>query len=314
MPKHSRPRRRQTIQSNTYRFFVDADALHGREVVIEDAELAHQLGVVLRLRAGERVLLLDNSGWQYVVALNTLVGDRVTGTVERKELAGGEPRTKLTLYVALLRPERFEWVLQKGTDLGVSAFVPVICERSTVADADELSERKLDRWRRIVREAAEQSRRGKLPRLAPALFFPAASEQAARRGQALLLWEGAGVPSLRKVLRDTGREQDGQETPRRELRDERPGDEGRMMRGRRQESETISSIVPSPRPPVSGSPGLPFSVALFSGPEGGFSAGEFETALRYGMIPVTLGPRTLRAETAPLVAASAILYEMGDLD
>ena len=62
------------------------------------------------------------------------------------------------------------------------------------------------------------------------------------------------------------------------------------------------------------STGHPFSVALFSGPEGGFSAGEFATALRYGMIAVTLGPRTLRAETAPLVAASAILYEMGDLD
>jgi 16S rRNA (uracil1498-N3)-methyltransferase len=287
MPKHSRPRRRQTIQSNTYRFFVDADALHGREVVIEDAELAHQLGAVLRLRAGERILLLDNSGWQYVVALNALVGDQVTGIVERKELAGGEPRTKLTLYVALLRPERFEWVLQKGTELGISAFVPVICERSTIADADELSERKLDRWRRIVREAAEQSRRGKLPRLAPALFFPAACEQAARRGQALLLWEGAGAPALRHALR-------GSHQP---------------IAGEELRSEDRRSGLGDPR-----SSAHPFSIALFSGPEGGFSTGEFETASRYGMIPVTLGPRTLRAETAPLVAASAILYEMGDLE
>jgi 16S rRNA (uracil1498-N3)-methyltransferase len=293
MPKHPRPRRRQTLQSNTYRFFVDADALHGREVAIEDAELAHQLGAVLRLRAGERVLLLDNSGWQYVVALNTLVGDQVTGTVERKELAGGEPRTKLTLYVALLRPERFEWILQKGTELGVSAFVPVICERSTVADADELSERKLERWRRIVREAAEQSRRGKLPRLGPALFFPAACEQAARRGQALLLWEGAGVPPLRRVLRGSSQPTAGEEL---------------KIEDRKRLADPRSSIL-EPR-----SSAQPFSIALFSGPEGGFSAGEFETATRYGMIPVTLGPRTLRAETAPLVAASAILYEMGDLE
>src|SRR5262245_7015355 len=291
MPKHPRPRRRQTIQSNTYRFFVDADALHGRDVAIEDAELAHQLGAVLRLRAGERVLLLDNSGWQYVVALNSLVGDQVTGTVERKELAGGEPRTKLTLYVALLRPERFEWVLQKGTELGVSAFVPVICERSTVADADELSERKLDRWRRIVREAAEQSRRGKLPRLGPARFFPAASEQAARRGQALLLWEGAGVPPLRRVLRGSS-----QSTTVEDMR---------FADSRSSILDPRSSIL-DPR-----SPAHPFSIALFSGPEGGFSAGEFETASRYGMIPVTLGPRTLRAETAPVVAASAIFYELG---
>jgi 16S rRNA (uracil1498-N3)-methyltransferase len=294
MPKHQRPRRRQTIQSNTYRFFVDADALHGRELVIENAELAHQLGAVLRLRPGERMLLLDNSGWQYVVALNSLTGDRVTGTVERKELAGGEPRTKLTLYVALLRSERFEWVLQKGTELGVSAFVPVICERSTIADADELSERKLERWRRIVREAAEQSRRGKLPRLASALFFPAACEQAARRSQALLLWEGAGVSAMRRVLRGLSASTASGES--------NIEDRGSRSTGR-------ESAILDPR-----SSTQPFSIALFSGPEGGFSAGEFETASRYGIIPVTLGPRTLRAETAPVVAASAILYEMGDLE
>ena len=298
MSKRPRHPNRQTIQSNTYRFFVDSDTLHGREVLIEDAELAHQLSVVLRLRAGERVLLLDNSGWQYVVALDAIGHDRVTGTVERKELAGGEPRTKLTLYVALLRPERFEWVLQKGTELGVSAFVPLICERSTIADADELSERKLERWRRIVREAAEQSRRGKLPRLAPALFLPAACDQAAQRGQALLLWEGAGAPALRRVLRSSVQPTSGQGTTR---------EDGRW----RTEDRNIAARSSIIHPPSSTQP---FSVALFSGPEGGFTTSEFETALRYGMIAVTLGPRTLRAETAPLVAASAILYEMGDLE
>jgi 16S rRNA (uracil1498-N3)-methyltransferase len=290
MPKRPRANR-QTLQSNTYRFFVDGDALHGREVVIADAELAHQLGVVLRLRVGERVLLLDNSGWQYVAAIEAIDRDRVAARVERKELAGGEPRTKLTLYIALMRPERFEWVLQKGTELGVSSFVPVICERSTIADADELSERKLDRWRRIVREAAEQSRRGKLPRLAPALFFPAACDQATRRGQALLLWEGAGVPSLRQVLRGSA---------------ELPREQNMKIEDR---GSRIEDRMVDPR-----SSAHPFSVALFSGPEGGFAVGEFEAASRYGIIAVTLGPRTLRAETAPLVAASAVLYEMGDLE
>ena len=277
MPKRSHHSGRQTTQSNTYRFFVDAEVFRGHDVVIEDGELAHQLGAVLRLRAGERVLLLDNSGWQYVVVLSAIERGRVTGTVELKELASGEPRTKLTLYVAFLRAERFEWVLQKGTELGVSAFVPLICERSTIADADELSERKLERWRRILREAAEQSRRGKLPRLAPALFFPAACDQATHRGTAILLWEGSGVPGLRQTLR-------GQAST--------PGD-------------SDPRATPSDHP---------FSVALFSGPEGGFTTKELETAQRYGMIAVTLGPRTLRAETAPLAAAAAILYEMGDLE
>jgi 16S rRNA (uracil1498-N3)-methyltransferase len=289
MPKHTRPARRQTIQSNTYRFFVDSGAIHGRDVLLEDGELAHQIGTVLRLRPGEKITLLDNSGWQHVVALHIVERGRVAGTVERKELAGGEPRTKLTLYVALMRPERFEWVLQKGTELGVSAFVPLICERSTIADADELSANKLERWNRIMREAAEQSRRGKLPRLAPALFLPAACDQAAQRGTALLLWEGGGVRSLRSVLQHNMGQADPdlQQLPR-----------------------TLSAPLPlAPAPPPH-----PFSVALFSGPEGGFSASEFETALRYDMIAVTLGPRTLRAETAPIVATAAILYEMGDLE
>src|SRR5262245_17859691 len=114
MPKRARQPRRQTTQSNTYRFFVDAGAFHGRDVVVEDGELAHQISAVLRLRPGERVLLLDNSGWQYVVALTSVEHGRVTGAVEQKQLAVGEPRTKLTLYVAVLRPDRFEWVLQKG--------------------------------------------------------------------------------------------------------------------------------------------------------------------------------------------------------
>jgi 16S rRNA (uracil1498-N3)-methyltransferase len=285
MPKRTRAPQRQTTGSNTYRFFVEGSAIHGRDLLIEDGELAHQIGTVLRLRPGERVVVLDNSGWQYVVALDAIERGRVTGAVERKELAGGEPRTKITLYAALMRPERFEWVLQKGTELGVSAFVPLICERSTIADADGLSEHKQDRWRRIIREAAEQSRRGKLPRLAPAVLLPAACDQAAQRGTALLLWEGAGVPSLRHVLQKQA-----------DKATERPAD--------RQ----------APILPATLSASHPFSVALFSGPEGGFSPSEFENAQRYGMIPVTLGPRTLRAETAPLVATSAILYEMGDLE
>src|SRR6266540_3731637 len=140
MPKRSRASQRQTTTSNTYRFFVETGTIHGRDVLIEDGELSHQILTVLRLRAGEHVVMLDNCGWQYVVALAEIERGRVTGRIERKELAGGEPRTKITLYAALMRPERFEWILQKGTELGVSAFVPLICERSTIADHDALSD------------------------------------------------------------------------------------------------------------------------------------------------------------------------------
>jgi len=131
------------------------------------------------------------------------------------------------------------------------------------------------------------------------LFLPAACDHAAQRGTALLLWEGSGVASLRSVLQKA------------------EGQAGKPIsrQANKEQPDRSASLPPAASTPLSSAPPAhPFSIALFSGPEGGFSASEFETALRYDMIAVTLGPRTLRAETAPIVATSAILYEMGDLD
>jgi 16S rRNA (uracil1498-N3)-methyltransferase len=140
--------------------------------------------------------------------------------------------------------------------------VPLICERAVAAA--ELSERKLERWRRLVREAAEQSRRGRLPVIVPLIPFEAACAAAVAQGPALFLWEGAGALSLR---------------------------------------EAIATHALLSRP-----------VAIFSGPEGGWSQAELEIARGYGIIAVTLGPRTLRAETAPIVAMSVLRYELRDLE
>jgi 16S rRNA (uracil1498-N3)-methyltransferase len=259
----SMPRRsRETTASNTYRFFVDPGALRDGRLRLEDAELAHQIGAVLRLGPGERVVLLDGEGWQYVVLLERV--DRrgaLEGAVERREPAeGAEPRTDLTLYLPLIRPERFEWALQKGAELGVSAFVPTVCARG-IAEGGPAA-RKLERWRKILREAAEQARRGRLPSLEPPLPFAEACSRAAATGPALLLWEQGGAQSLRAVLR------------------------GHDIRPR----------------------------SILSGPEGGLSEEERRAADEHGIIAVSLGPRTLRAETAPIVAASAIFYEHGDLE
>ncbi|HEU5013655.1 MAG TPA: 16S rRNA (uracil(1498)-N(3))-methyltransferase [Roseiflexaceae bacterium] len=259
MPKSSRAKR-QTTHSNTYRFFV-ATPIEGSMVMIDDRQLAHQLSNVLRLQPGDEIVLLDNSGEQYVVALQQLGRDHATGTVVRRAPASGEPQTHVTLYLGLMRPERFEWALQKCTELGAAAFVPLVCERSAAAD---MSERKAERWSRIVREAAEQSRRGRLPHIAAAQSFDHACATVDQYDLALLLWEGAGVQSLRHALR-------AHTTP-------------------------LNTI------------------AVLSGPEGGLSDDEFKTASEHGIIPVTLGPRTLRAETAPVAATTAILYECGDME
>jgi 16S rRNA (uracil1498-N3)-methyltransferase len=270
----SRPRAQ--ADSNTYRFFVAPEALEGRSVQIEEPALVHQLTNVLRLGTGDQVTLLDNSGWEYTVVLEQLGRDAVVGAIERKALATSEPRLKLALYVAVLRGERFEWVLQKGTELGVSAFVPVVCQRSVIDDLADIGGGKIERWERIIREAAEQSRRAKLPKLRPAMLFDSACEHAQRRSQALLLWEGGGATSLRVLLRQ-----------------------------RQERDRAVETSAPA---------AAPFSISLLSGPEGGFTESELAAATVHHIALASLGPRTLRAETAPIAAAAAVLFEHGDLD
>jgi len=121
-----------------HRFFVPADCLKANPVTL-GGPLAHQMADVLRLRPGERITLLDNTGWAYEVELTKVSAQQVEGEVRRKTLATGEPRTKITLYQALLKGDHFELVLQKGTELGIVDFVPLISERCVVAHLDQAS-------------------------------------------------------------------------------------------------------------------------------------------------------------------------------
>ncbi len=251
-----------------HRFFIQPECIQGQTVTLNGA-VVHQIRHVLRLRPGDHILVLDNSGWEWEVELTEVSKDCVEGRTQGKSLVRGEPRTKITLYQGVLKGNRFEFALQKGTEVGIVEFVPVVSSRCVIANVDAV-EKKLARWRRIVLEAAEQAHRGRLPVIRPAMLFAAACERARLSGGlSILPWEEAEA-SLKLLLRG--------------------GDQGAEAASR------------------------PFSINLFIGPEGGFSADEVNLAQRYGIHAVTLGPRILRAETAGLVAAAAILYELGDLE
>ncbi|MBV7328943.1 RNA methyltransferase [Chloroflexi bacterium TSY] len=103
-----------------------------------------------------------------------------------------EPDVHLSLYQCRLKADKFEWVLQKGTELGVARFVPVISERSVVRPAQALL-KKYERWNTIIREAAEQSGRGILPELREPLMWHKAVQHA--QGIRLLPWEEAAGQS-----------------------------------------------------------------------------------------------------------------------
>jgi 16S rRNA (uracil1498-N3)-methyltransferase len=268
-----------------HRFFVPSDSLKGNQATIRDLQ-AHQIAHVLRMQPGDVVILLDNSGWEIETRLVSVQGHVVTGEVLHRRLATGEPRTKISLYQGVLRNKNFELVLQKGTELGMVEFVPVIAERCVVSDLESVG-KKRRRWEWIIQEAAEQCRRGRKPVLRPPILFPRACEEARQSGGlSLVPWEEEHKVGLQEVLRAAPRGTGG---------DARTGDR-QSARPERREGRW-----------------LPFSINLFVGPEGGFTLEEIVLARRYGLQPITLGPRILRAETAGLVVAAAVLYELGDL-
>ncbi len=244
-----------------HRFFVPSQTFQDDRVMVRGA-LVHQLRDVLRMRPGDEIALLDNTGWAYRVELATVERDIVRGRVLEKWKLETEPRTHITLYQGVLKGQKFDWVLQKGTDLGISAFVPMLCSRSVMSSVDDINPARVDRWERIIAEAAEQSGRAVLPRLTGAMNFSDACAAAGQNSLSLIPWENERSTGLAQALKS----------------------------------------MPETR-----------HLNLFVGPEGGFTDEEIAFANKRGLVSVSLGPRILRAETAGLVAASAVLYAMGDM-
>jgi 16S rRNA (uracil1498-N3)-methyltransferase len=178
--------------SRAHHFFLTKTTLVLHEQ-IDLAEIHHQLQVVLRLTAGEQIVLLDNQGRAFLTEIVAVTRKRAVGHLLAELPAPAAPAVEITLYQCTLKADKFEWVLQKGTELGVSRFVPVISQRSIVRPEDAVL-KKYERWQAILREAAEQCGGGHIPRLAPPLDWPVALDHA--QGLRLLAWEESATSAF----------------------------------------------------------------------------------------------------------------------
>lgn len=180
-----------------HRFFVSRSSFRDDELLLV-GDQAHQISEVLRLRPGEFIQALDNSGKEFRVELTQVSHQAIHGRVLEQAETLGEPGTQLVLYQGMLKADKFEWVLQKGTEIGITEFVPMITERAMVGT---LSRVKQTRWERIILEAAEQSGRGKIPMLQPlSRYEDALREARGRNGLALIPWEQEQAGSLRALI------------------------------------------------------------------------------------------------------------------
>lgn len=152
------------------RFFVDAVQSGRARITGPDA---HHLTRVLRVEPGQHYEISDNHS-VYLAEVESARKDLVTFTVEER-LAAVEPIVRTSLLASLVRFERFEWIIEKATELGVEQIVPLETER-TEKGLRTAAEKRLVRWKRIAREASEQSRRARLPEIGAAVGLAEAHE------------------------------------------------------------------------------------------------------------------------------------------
>ena len=142
-----------------HNFFIEQKIGDQKEITIDDSSLLNQWRHVFRLNTGASVVLLDNSGFEYLAQFTELTYLKAVFAILEKRKNKFLPKKEIFLFQALIKPDKFEWILEKGTELGVSHFRPVITHR---AMAKKLN---LARARKIITESAEQSGRGTLPAL-----------------------------------------------------------------------------------------------------------------------------------------------------
>ena len=179
------------------RFFVADGAVVGDRVVLGRDD-SHHLLKVMRAQLGEAFAVLTG-GVEYECRLVGVEEGRAVGAVAGARPAAGEPPVRITLMQGLAKGEKMETIIQHGTELGVSEFVPVATSRAIVKLEPKKAAERVERWERIAREAAEQCRRGAVPGVAPVATWREAVARCGEFDLVLVPWEEGGE-QLKAVL------------------------------------------------------------------------------------------------------------------
>ena len=222
-------------------------------------EVSTHLARVLRARAGQQLTLFDGCGGEYDALILQIERGGVRVRIDAHRAIERESPLRVLLLQALARGERMDIIVQKATELGVTAIVAWPGQRSVVRLQGDALARRCDHWRAVATSACEQCGRNRVPTLSAVADLAAACAQ-------------SDTGSVRLLLAPEGH-------------------------------RTLPSIVRGA--PVT-------SISLAVGPEGGFSDDELALAARQGFQACRLGPRVLRAETAPLAALAALQALAGD--
>lgn len=241
-------------------------------VELAEDDLIKRLRSVLRLGHGHKFLLLDGEGRIYELLIDRLEKSRVYCLLKNVLPGPAQRSLPVRLGIALIKTDRLEWCIEKLTELGVTEIVPVLTRHCVArvshdAKGEGRQALKLVRWQAIAREAAEQCERATIPPVV--------------KPQDLAYFLSHPSSGGRNELRFICVERLSASPLAKALSFEISNGDLSAMAG-------IDSI------------------SLLVGPEGGFTASEITCAQEQGWMPVTLGPRILRSETAAIAAMSQV--------
>ena len=167
-----------------YRFFVNKKEIDENEIILIGENFNH--AKVLRLRMGEKVVICDGLGMDYITDVKSIEKSAIVLKTNEIRPNATEPKTKITLYQALPKSDKMEYIIQKAVEIGVYKIVPIITQYCIQNKVD-----KLTRWQKIIESAAKQSHRGLIPQILPAITLPQALDE---DGNKVVLYENASTP------------------------------------------------------------------------------------------------------------------------
>jgi 16S rRNA (uracil1498-N3)-methyltransferase len=240
-----------------HRFFIKQEDIYNDGITIEGEDVQH-ISKVLRLKEGDKIVLCDQTGTDYNVAIESISKHTVKTIIIDKVSSKGEPTIEVVLYQGIPKSTKMDLIIQKCTEMGITRVVPVFTTRTIVKLESEKDEaKKVLRWTKIAEEAAKQSARGIVPHIDMPMNLEQALMDSRKLDIVLMPYELEKDMSVKAAL------------------------QGKIAK----------------------------SVGFFIGPEGGFNAPEIVRAKQNNVIPVTLGSRIMRTETAGFAMLTCIMYE-----
>ncbi|CEO32179.1 16S rRNA (uracil(1498)-N(3))-methyltransferase [Paraclostridium sordellii] len=184
------------------RFFVEKKNvnLENNTCIIEGEDVKH-ISKVLRCRVGEELEICDNDNNEYICEITSIDKSEVQLNIIDKVDIKRESDLKIKVYQGLPKGPKMEMILQKLTEVGVDEIILVHTKRTVVKVEDKKEDKKIERWERIIYEAAKQSKRGKIPKLRGILSFKEALSDMGKNDLNIAPYENERTKSIKQAIK-----------------------------------------------------------------------------------------------------------------